>query len=107
MDLEYKLVKDFQEWAKKTQAGYGEDEADIWFEDIPSYDSLEWKVRELIREALTTRDAELREKIEEIKKQYPVDASPTDKKEELRINWANPVVHQALSDVQALLTPKK
>jgi len=53
-EIEDKLIKDFQEWAKKTLAGYGEDEADVWFEDLPAYDSLEWKVRELIRETTTT-----------------------------------------------------
>ena len=58
MDLEDKIVKEFAEWAKSTQAGYGEDEADIWFEDIPAYDALEWKVREIVRTLLTTKDAE-------------------------------------------------
>lgn len=61
MDLEDKIVKDFAEWARTTQAGYGEDEADIWFEDIPAYDSLEWKVREIVRTLLTAKDKQREE----------------------------------------------
>ena len=52
MDVEDRLVKEFAEWARTNACGYGEDEADIWFEDIPHYDVLEWQVRLLIRQAL-------------------------------------------------------
>ena len=65
MDLEDKIVKEFAEWARTTQAGYGEDEADIWFEDIPAYDALEWKVREIVRTLLTEKDKQREEAVAE------------------------------------------
>ena len=63
MNEEDLVVKDFAEWARTTQAGYGEDEADIWFEDLPAYDALEWKVREIVRSLLTSRDTYWKERV--------------------------------------------
>lgn len=71
--IEDKTVKKFAEWARTNTAGYGEDEADIWFEDLPNYDTLEWTVRILTREALTQHHqslmSEVAEKIEKAKKE--------------------------------------
>ena len=61
MAIEDEKVKEFAEWAKINQCGYGEDEADIWFEDLPHYDALEWKVREIVREVTTTLRTKLLE----------------------------------------------
>lgn len=103
MNEEDKIVKEFAEWARTTQAGYGEDEADIWFEDIPAYDALEWKVREIVRSLLTSHSKAIRERVEGLGKPLPdfnesgVSYRPCDYASAKSYN-------EALNDILALLT---
>ena len=67
--VEEKSIKTFRAWARKTSAGQDEDgETDIYFEDLPEYDQMEWQVRMLVREALQSQAEEYQKEKEEVMK---------------------------------------
>jgi len=58
------------------------------------------EVNGITKELITATLAEVESVVEGIKEEYPVDAQPNTPEHEIRINWANPVVHQALDTIK-------